>query len=109
MNGSWEFLGEKVVNHALDHDEIILGAKEGKFSKIKLKVKRANIEFHKVIVVYGNGEKAAVELREVISAGGETRAIDLRGQDRIIKKVKFYYHTKSKTKKRAVIRLFGMH
>lgn len=106
--GDWVFLGERTVNKSLDRDEIMVTAKRGEFNKLKFKVKRAAVEFHKVIVVYGNDERMEVEMRSKINAGKETKAIDLRAKDRVIKKVIFYYDTDSITKKKAVVRLFGM-
>lgn len=106
--GDWVFLGERTVNKSLDRDEILVTAKRGEFNKLKFKVKRAAVEFHKVVVVYGNGERMEVEMRSKIKPGSETRAIDLRATDRVIKKVIFYYDTDSITKKRGVVRLFGM-
>lgn len=108
ITGDWVFLGERTVNKSLDRDEISVTAKRGEFNKIKFKVKRAAVEFHKVVVVYGNGERMEVEMRSKIKPGGETRAIDLRATDRVINKVIFFYDTDSVTNKRGVVRLFGM-
>jgi hypothetical protein len=43
------------------------------------------------VVNYGNGTKEEVEVRDRIPAGGQTRAIDLRGNDRVINSVEFLY------------------
>ena len=107
IGDKWVFLGERTVKHTLDRDEIMITAKRGEFTKLKFKVKKAKVDFHKVVVVYGNGERMEVELRDKIPAGGETRAIDLRGRDRVIKKIIFFYDTDSRSGKRAVVRLFG--
>ena len=103
----WEFLGKRTVNFAIDKDEIPVTLREGTFSKIKLQVKKAPVHFRKVIVHYRNGSREEIELRDNIPAGGETRVIDLRGNKRIITKVTFFYNTKPRARKRAVVRLFG--
>jgi hypothetical protein len=36
-----------------------------------------------VVVRYANGTSEEVEFRDYIQAGGQTRAIDLRGNDRV--------------------------
>lgn len=106
---NWEKLGQKKVDYGLDRDEISVTAREGRFSAIKLMVKRSPINLHKVIVHYGNGTKQEVNVRDRIAAGGETRAIDIRGGKRIISKVVFWYDTKGIADKKGVVELWGRH
>jgi len=105
----WDFLGERSVNFALDKDEIFVTAKEGAFTQIKLQVKKAPVHFRKIVVHYRNGTKEAVTMRDNIRPGGQTRAIDLNGNKRIIKKVVFYYNTKINAPKKGKVKLFGLH
>jgi hypothetical protein len=44
-----------------------------------------------VVVYYSNGTSEEIEVRDRIPAGGQTRAIDLRGGDRAIRSVEFFY------------------
>ncbi len=44
-----------------------------------------------MVVHYGNGASEEVEVRDPIPAGGQTRAIHLRGDERVINSVDFYY------------------
>ena len=103
----WDFLGERTVNKSLDKDEINVTAKEGVFKKIKLKVKKSKVEFKRVVVHYKNGDTQKIELRQEITAGGETRAIDLDGRNRVIVKVVFFYNTKRLLAKKAKVQLYG--
>ena len=105
----WDFLGERSVNFKLDKDEISVTAKEGVFKKIKLQVRKAPVHFRKVVVHYRNGTSETIALRDKIRAGGETRAIDLNGNKRIIKKVVFFYNTKVKAPQKGKVMLFGLH
>src|SRR5262245_55283240 len=75
---NWEFLGAKKVGFLVDKDVIEVGRKDGDFSKVKLIVKDNEVEFLDVNIVYGNGQKDDVRVRNRIRAGGETRAIDLK-------------------------------
>jgi hypothetical protein len=43
------------------------------------------------VVNYANGTNEEVEIRDYIPAGGQTRAIDLRGDERVINSVEFLY------------------
>lgn len=105
----WDLLGTRVVNFALDHDEIAVTGQEGKFDAIKIKVLRAPLNMHKVVVHFANGGEQQVELRNNFAAGSESRVIDLTGDDRVIRRVSFWYDTKNKAKEKAVVELWGKH
>src|SRR5690349_9714369 len=87
QSADWVELGSAKVEGRVDHDEIWVTALRGDFTAIKLMVVEEGIEFDHVIVHYGNGRNEEVAVREFIKAGGETRAIDLNGDDRVIRKV----------------------
>lgn len=86
----WVFLGQSQVDGMRDHDRISVGGR-GRYQRVQIRVDRAPIEFHRVIVHYANGRSEAVNIRQRIPAGGQTRAIDLRGNDRDIQSVEFFY------------------
>lgn len=106
---AWEKLGERRVNFGIDHDEILVTRTEGNFTGIKILVKRAPVNIHRVAIHFGNGGMQEVELRSEIPAGGESRIIDIKGGDRIIRKVVFWYDTKNKADVRAEVELWGRH
>ena len=70
-------------------------------------MKRSAVRFYKVTVVYGAGTSDDLELRDVIPAGGQSRALDLRGANRFIKRVEFTYEAKSLGRRGAVVELYG--
>jgi hypothetical protein len=88
----WVLLGQTTVDSLRDRDVIALGRSEGRFQSIQLRVAGAPVEFQRVVVRYGNGTSEEVEFRNRIPAGGQTRAIDLRGNDRVISSVEFIYN-----------------
>jgi hypothetical protein len=59
-------------------------------------------------VHFGNGSDQRIELRNTIPAGGESRAIDLEGQDRVIRSVEFWYDANTIRGRQAVVRLYGL-
>jgi hypothetical protein len=109
MAARWEKLGERKVNFAADRDEIAVGARDGAFDALKIKVRKGAINLHKMVVHFGNGETKEVELRNDIRAGGESRLIDLPGNNRVITKVVFWYDTKNRANRRAEVELWGKH
>ena len=89
----WRLLGTRTVDRGADRDQIQVTAARGAFHRIKLKVEHAPIEISRLEVVYTNGEPDRLDVRERIRAGKETRDIDLKGGDRAIRRIVFWYHT----------------
>jgi hypothetical protein len=89
--GRWTYLGQANVDGRADHDRISVGRWHGRFQRIQIRVDRAPIQFYRVVVHYANGRSEEVDIRQRIPSGGQTRAIDLRGDDRNIDSVEFLY------------------
>ena len=105
----WEFLGERTVNYKSEFDTISVGARDGTFKRLKLKVKKSGIHFIDLKVHYANGDIQDVPIRAFVKAGGESRIIDLKGRNRVIAKVVFRYKTTNQRRGKAMVRLFGKH
>lgn len=82
-------------------------ASRGSFRRIRLTVRESGVEFFDVAVHFANGERYDVPIRSFIPAGGETRAIDLPGHDRVIRRVVFVYRTRRGADERALVGLWG--
>ena len=105
----WDFLGSRTVDFKLDHDEIVVTGHEGKFDAIKIKVTRAPINMYKVVVHFGNGGEQNLEIANNFTPGSESRTINLKGEDRVIKRISFWYDTKKKATKKAIVEVWGKH
>jgi hypothetical protein len=103
----WEKLGERKVSDRVDHDEIAVTSAKGDFKSLKILVRDHAVQFRDMKVHFGNGGTQDVQLRSVIAAGGESRVIDLTGNDRVIRKVSFVYDSQSLAGKPATVLLFG--
>lgn len=107
--GPWVKLGSRKASMKTDHDEILVTGQRGTFNALKLTVENAGVMFHRVVVHYRNGTRETLNIRKRIDDGGETRALNLKGRNRIIRKVVFYYQSEPLSEKKAKITLFGMH
>ncbi len=105
--GRWTYLGEANVDGNADHDLIRVGRAEGRFQSLQIRVERAPIEFQRVIVHYANGNDEELSIRDRIPSGGQTRAIDLRGNDRAITGVEFWYNKGNWRSRVPRVRLYG--
>ena len=104
----WEKLGSRSVSYKADWDEIMVTGREGRFRAIKLEVAKSDVDFDHVVVVYRNGQREKLQIRNKIPAGGQTRAINLSGKRRIINRVIFYYRTPLYEGRRARVTLYGI-
>ena len=52
----WDLLGTRRVSFAAERDVIEIGAREGRFSAIKLDVEGGNLEMYDVRITFGDGE-----------------------------------------------------
>ena len=91
--GDWEQLGCRTVGFAVDRDTIDAGRSDNPYTKIKLRVRLAPIEFHKVRMVFGNGGTQDIAIEQEVAAGSESRPIDLKGDARGIEKVNLFYRS----------------
>jgi hypothetical protein len=104
----WVFLGKRTVALGYDHDEIWVGSGEGTLKAIKLRVIDQGVQFDRLLIVLRNGRTIEEWIRDFIPAGGETRAIDLPGRERVVTKVIMYYTTRPGTLDRAEVELWGL-
>jgi hypothetical protein len=103
----WTLLGSRTVTDRVDHDTIVVSAARGDFTGVKLAVGGSAVQFYRVVVHFANGGAQELEMRSLIRAGGETRVIDLRGDERFIRSIDFWYEARSLGPKGAVVRAFG--
>ena|SRR5436190_2241728 len=103
----WIFLGDKHVDGHDDHDKISINSKEGTFRQVQVRVKVAPVIFKEVVVHFGNGADEELQFAERINAGGSTRPLDLRGTDRVIKSVEFWYEKARWGEQRPTVELYG--
>lgn len=87
----WTKLGERWVNGAVDHDTIAVGADEGTYSRILLRVEHSSLEMFDVVVTFGDGSTFSPQTRHVFSPNTNSHSIDLPGNRRVIRRVDFRY------------------
>src|SRR6202011_2502129 len=72
--GRWGYLGRRHVDGHPDHDVGRGGMRGGKFRAVQLRVRGGAVDFHRVVVHFGNGTSEEIAYRERIPDGGRTRA-----------------------------------
>ena len=95
-NAGWQYLGQRAVDDRGEYDTIRVGADEGTFRSLKIRVDKAPVEIKRVTVHFGDGSKQTVERNILVAEGGRTPVLDLNGGRRVISYVVFYYEARSR-------------
>ena len=102
----WAFLGKAHVDGQHDHDNIDVGKAAGRYRFLQIRVVNAPIEFDRIIVHYGDGEPETLHVRDVIPAGGKSRAIKL-DRDRYVKSFELWYSKANPNSGKPELDLYG--
>ena len=102
----WDLLGSRRVSFTLDHDAIVVGAREGAFSAIKIEVAGGNLEMYNIKLTFGNGDSWSPNTRAQFHEGSWSRTIDLPGPARAIRRIDFWYRRRLR-RGAATVRVFG--
>lgn len=89
--GPWRFLGERTVHHGRDRDTIHVGAHDGTFSALELRVERSPIQLYDLAIDFGDGTRWHPAHEFVFGANSWSHVIDLPGGGRVIRDVHFLY------------------
>ena len=84
-------LGEQAVKGKRDRDVIMVGRREGRFTRLMLVVEDSDLEVHSMEVVFAGGDRFNPRLRHVFREEDRTRPIDLPGNSRAIERIEFRY------------------
>lgn len=88
----WHKIGDANVNFKSDKDEFVIFGKD-RFRKILVKVTDAPVHMEDLQVIYDNGYKEDIPIRNDFRPGSDSRAIDLKNHEHGLKKVVFFYKT----------------
>ncbi len=105
-SAEWDLLGTRRVSFTLDHDAIVVGAREGAFRAIKIEVAGGNLEMYNIRLTFGNGDTWSPNTRVQFHEGGWSRTIDLPGPARVIRRIDFWYRSRVR-RGAATVRVFG--
>lgn len=88
----WDFLGSRVVSHSAERDRVSAQSAR-RYTQVKLCTSNRAVRLYEVDVVFRNGARQDLQVRNVLRPGECTRAIDLRGNSRDIRFVNLAYET----------------
>jgi len=103
----WRKLGSRQVNYGLDHDVIDVSIRDGRFQQLQFVVTWGTLNMHKCTVFFENGGSQEIDLRHNFNRRSASRVIDLKGNQRFIERISFWYDSKNNSKNKAVLTVFG--
>ena len=107
-SGSWRYVATTHAGFTTDHDTIVVQGPFDQFRRIRFRVTDAPLELNRVVVHFGNGASQELQVRERIPRGGESRAIDLDGGTRHVKRIDFWYETAGLGNGQADVSVYGL-
>lgn len=105
-SAEWDLLGSRRVSFTLDHDAILVDAREGSYTAIKIEVAGGNLEMYDIRLTFGNGDTWSPNTRVQFHEGSWSRTIDLPGPARLIRRIDFWYRSRLR-RGAATVRVFG--
>lgn len=103
----WEKLGETKVDQSEANDEFTFPSNGPILTAIKIKSKKGGINLQRCVIHFANGEKKSIELRNDIQPGGESRVINLPGNQAAITRFLFWYGTPQSGDQKAELEIWG--
>jgi hypothetical protein len=105
----WVRLGSTSVSDRVDRDTIAVTARRGNFKALQIRVFERDVQFREVAIRFANGDLQNVALRDVIRAGGQSRIVDIEGQDRVIRAIELVYDAQALGGRQARVEVWGRH
>ena len=102
----WTLLGTRTVDYTLDRDVVSITNNQI-FSELKLMVKNGTLKMHKCTVHFEDGDTKDISFTDDVNKTNDGRILDLKGSNRTIEKVTFWYDTKNDSKNKSIVELWG--
>jgi hypothetical protein len=101
----WQKLGERWVNAGVNHDVFLVNQRE-EYRALRFKVEQSPLELYDMVVTFDDGSTYEPKVRQTFGKDTVSRAIDLPGRTRRVKKVDFQYRN-TESNRRAQVELWA--
>jgi hypothetical protein len=107
IQDKWVKLGERTVNHTVDHSEIVFESLNANVGALRVKVRKGAINLHRCVVYYQDNQTHEIDILNSIPAGQESKVIELPVPPKTINKLVFTYDTKNRATQKAEVEVMG--
>ncbi|HTJ53256.1 MAG TPA: hypothetical protein VL443_27565, partial [Cyclobacteriaceae bacterium] len=77
------------------------------YNSLKVKVNNGTVNVYKVTIHFANGDTQDVKLPSELTKDNDGKLIDLKGNQRLIEKVTFWYSSKMSDKDKSVVEIWA--
>jgi len=102
----WTLIGTRAVDYTLDRDVVSISDKQY-FSELKFIVKNGTLNMHKCTVHFAGGDTKDIAFSDEVNKSNDGRILDLKGSNKTIEKVTFWYDTKNDSNNKSIVELWG--
>lgn len=102
----WTLLGTRTVDYTLDRDVVSITDRQI-FAELKFIVKNGTLNMHKCTVHFADGDTKDISFSDAVNKTNDGRILDLKGSNRTIEKVTFWYDTKKDSNNKSIVELWG--
>jgi len=102
----WTLLGTRVVDYTLDRDVVAITDTQY-FTELKFIVKNGTLNMHKCSVHFADGDTKEIPFSDEVNKTNDGRILDLKGSNKTIEKVTFWYDTKNDSNNKSIVELWG--
>ncbi len=103
----WVLFGAQRVGYQVDRDVIDIGQDIGRFTRIALSVRDADVYLREITLVYANGQRDTKEIYTSIPANSRTRPIEIEGS-RFLRQIELVYQSQpNRRDDRATVEIYG--
>lgn len=103
----WTLLGTCTVDYTLDRDVVSLNDTKGHFTALKFVVKNGTVNMHKCTVHFTDKESKDIQFSDEVNKANDGLILDMKGSNRGIEKVTFWYDTKNTSDNKSIVQLWG--
>jgi hypothetical protein len=94
------------VDYTLDRDVITITDNQY-FTQLKFIVKNGTLNMHKSTVHFVGGDTKVIPFSDEMNKSNDGRMLDLKGSNKAIEKVTFWYDTKNDSNNKSIVELWG--
>ena len=103
----WTLLGTCTVDYTLDRDVVSVKETMEIFTALKFIVKNGTINMSKCIVHFMDRDTKDIAFADEVNKMNDGLMLDLKGSNRRIEKVVFWYDTKNSSNNKSIVELWG--
>jgi hypothetical protein len=103
----WQLIGKQSLDPGSETESIEMGAEDRRYDGLIVRVRRSDLRVAGLEIVYGNGERDAVDLDEMIFAGEDSPIIEIKGRPRFIDRIEISYRPGTRRARPSEVEIWG--